>query len=1048
MKLSVVVTLLASAAFVGAAEPQTEIRFLSGQGPKDAVPWEFSVTGGRRAGEKTTIPVPSNWELRGFGTYNYGQDANKSDEHGLYRTRFVVPAGWKGRRIRLVFDGVMTDATVTVNGKSAGPMHQGGFTRFRYDITPLVRLGDGTENENVLEVDVAKVSANPQTELAERGGDYWVFGGIYRPVWLEALPAQAIDHVAIDARADGSLTADVTLGSVHGGRTDGLTMAALRLDGQVLDAAGNPFGAAFSQKIAAGGAGRVRIAGRVAEPRLWTAETPNLYTLRLAFRRGEETLHVVDTRFGFRTFEVREGQGLFLNGQRILLKGVDRHSFRSETGRALTRENCFEDARLIREMNMNAVRMSHYPPDVAFLEACDELGVYVLDELSGWQKAHGTPIGRLLVREMVERDVNHPSILFWDNGNEGGWNRDLDGEFALYDPQQRHVLHPWNLHDGVDTRHYVSFNEFERLLHGPNLVMSTEILHALYDGGAGAGLDDYWHALSASPVGAGLFIWDFADEGVVRTDQNGRIDVHSTYAPDGIVGPHFEKEGSFFTVRDVWSSVQIDAPKIDDKFNGTLTVHNRYDFTSLAQCRFEWRLLRFPEPAAGAAGVRVVANGTVPAPAVAAHADGKLSLELPSSLREADALSVTATGPDGHEVWTWTWPTSSLAQHVATSSQPKAGATPAVENSPAEIRLRAGDVTASFDPATGLLREMRRGEEAFALANGPRLAFARPPSAGPFEWLPFSETAGELRHLSKPAIANVVEAEVDNLRGGASYAILKLELSPDGTNWKTVFDSSRRPGDGARYDFPPQLVAAVRLSDVRRYDGQPPVLKTFRVGYAAARFPAPAATPAAVTSGTERDAQAVGPVAWLEARGGPSGLERARWTLRGDGSLRLDYAYALDGEFAYHGVTFDHPERKMKSVRWLGEGPYRVWQNRLRGTTLGIHGIACNDLQPGEAWEYPEFQGYFAGLRWAELDTAAGSLTVTSASPEIFLRVGTPRITHPTTTPDFPAGDISFVHAIPAMGSKGKPAEQAGPQSQFAKASGRYAGTLVFRFGD
>lgn len=100
--------------------------------------------------------------------------------------------------------------------------------------------------------------------------------------------------------------------------------------------------------------------------------------------------------------------------------------------------------RLIKSMNMNAVRMSHYPPDPALLEAADEMGLYVLDESSGWQKAHGTEIGRKLVRELVERDVNHSSILFWDNGNEGGFNCDLDSEYAPYDPQNRPVLHPWS----------------------------------------------------------------------------------------------------------------------------------------------------------------------------------------------------------------------------------------------------------------------------------------------------------------------------------------------------------------------------------------------------------------------------------------------------------------------------------------------------------------------------------------------------------------------------------------------------------------------------
>ncbi len=366
---------------------ETQIRYLSGQkGPKDATPWDFFATSGRRSGMWTTIPVPSNWELQGFGAYNYGQENVKSDEHGLYRLRFPVPADWKARRVRLVFEGVMTDTSVKVNGLPAGPVHQGGFYRFRYDVTRLLKFGE----ENLLEVDVAKVSANRDTEIAERGGDYWVFGGIYRPVYLESAPAQAIESAAVDARADGTLSVDATLGMVRD---------ADRLEGQVLAADGQPVGAAFSAPIAGGGAGRVRLTTRIESPRQWTAETPNLYSLRLTLYRGAEALHTISERFGFLTFEVRK-EGLFLNGRRILLKGVGRHAFRPETGRALTTQDSLEDIRLIKAMNMNAVRMTHYPPDVAFLEACDELGLYVLDELcSGWQHAHDTYVGRLLVRE-------------------------------------------------------------------------------------------------------------------------------------------------------------------------------------------------------------------------------------------------------------------------------------------------------------------------------------------------------------------------------------------------------------------------------------------------------------------------------------------------------------------------------------------------------------------------------------------------------------------------------------------------------------------------
>jgi hypothetical protein len=123
-----------------------------------------------------------------------------------------------------------------------------------------------------------------------------------------------------------------------------------------------------------------------------------------------------------------------------------------------------------------------------------------------------------------------------------------------------------------------------------------------------------------------------------------------------------------------------------------------------------------------------------------------------------------------------------------------------------------------------------------------------------------------------------------------------------------------------------------------------------------------------------------------------------------------------------------------------------VWQNRLRGTTLGVHSIVRNDPQPGEAWTYPEFQGYFAGVRWARLGTTAGPLTITSTSPNGFLRVGTPRSTHPNTSVDFPSGDLSFLHAIPPIGSKFKTPGVSGPSGQWARATGRYEGTLVFRF--
>ena len=1030
---------------VASSAQETEIRYLSGKGPKDAVPWDFYVTGGRRSGAWTTIPVPSNWELQGFGAYNYGQESAKSQEHGLYRLRFTTPGDWKSRRVRIVFEGVMTDTAVKVNGRPAGPVHQGGFYRFRYDITKLLRFGE----ENLLEVDVAKVSANTDTEIAERGGDYWVFGGIYRPVYLEAVPAQSIESAAIDARADGTLRADVTLGAVRD---------ADRLEGQVLASDGRPAGAPFAVALAGGGTGRVHLATRIDGPRLWTAETPNLYSLRLTLRRGDTILHTLTARFGFRTFEVRK-DGLFLNGQRILLKGVGRHAFRPETGRALDTEDSYDDVRLIKEMNMNAVRMTHYPPDVAFLEACDELGLYVLDELSGWQHANDSYVGRLLVREMVTRDVNHPSILFWDNGNEGGFNRDLDGEFALYDPQNRTVLHPWEAFNGIDTKHYPTYDDLERRLRGPNLVMPTEVLHGLYDGGAGAGLEDYWNAIAGSPYGAGAFLWVFAEEGVARSDEDGRIDVFSTYAPDGILGPRHEKEGSFYTIRDLFSPVQFEAPVLDDHFAGNLTVTNRYDFTSLAQCRFTWKLLRYRGPGEKEIAPVVLSEGSAQSPAVPPHATGPLTLSLPANWQEADALAVTVAGPDRKELWTSVWPTAALARHVTTRTGGATAANPRVEKATGEVRLRAGGMVATFNASDGVLRAVRNGAHTFALANGPRLSFAHPPAAndihwfdlkppavGDVGWIASSASPALTARIDPPRLASSIEVTMDFPRA-VNWIGYKLEVSPDGQNWKTIYDATRRAGDGKLFEFPPQTLAAVRLSHVRRSDGQPATLRALRVGYAADRFPSFPSVPAKVTSGEGKDPRTSLKAAWIESVGA-AGLTRFRWTLLADGTLRLDYEYTLDGEFAYYGISFDYPEERLQSVRWLGGGPYRVWKNRLRGAWLGVHQVARHDTQPGENWDYPESQGYFSGLRWARLESPGAPVTVTSAQSDLYLRVGTPRFSLLNTSPAFPSGDLSFLNTIPAMGSKFVASDKTGPLSGWNHASGRHTGSLSFRFGD
>ena len=339
----------------------------------------------------------------------------------------------------------MTDASVKVNGAEAGPLHQGAFYRFKYDITELLKFGE----ENLLEVSVSDKSANHSVNGAERYADFWVFGGIFRPVWLQAEPAQFMDRVAIDARADGSFAMDYYLGGEGQADTVEVTFRTRR---------GKPWANPFPCRSRRGASRR-----KFLRRQLWTAETPALYTAVVRLKQGATVLHELKQRFGFRTIEVRRGEGLFVNGQHVLLKGVCHHVAWPTLGRTSSDRIAALDVGLIQDMNMNAVRMSHYPPDEEFLDLCDEKGLYVLDELTGWQHKYDTEVGRQHVQEMISRDVNHPSIIIWDNGNEGGWNTNLDADFEQLDPQHRVVNHPWAKFGDIDDKHYP---DYKALLQG------------------------------------------------------------------------------------------------------------------------------------------------------------------------------------------------------------------------------------------------------------------------------------------------------------------------------------------------------------------------------------------------------------------------------------------------------------------------------------------------------------------------------------------------------------------------------------------------------
>ena len=313
---------------------------------------------------------------------------------------------------------------------------------------------------------------------------------------------------------------------------------------------------------------------------------------------------------------------------------------------------------------------------------------------------------------MVTRDVNHPSIIFWSNGNEGGFNYELEPVFSKFDPQQRVVLYPWANRNGFETKHYRSWGETAEYMRQKEIFMPTEFLHGLYDGGHGAGLKDYWKLMMSNPRCAGGFLWDLMDQGVVRTDMNNIVDCMGNFGADGIVGPHMEKEGSFHTIREVWSPVQV-------TWDYDIYVKNCYDFTNLKDCQFSYRLLEMP--AYGETKVKVLKEGKFTSPNVEPGQTGKLSM----GKTDADVIELTAIDPHGQEIFTWRKRHMVKLNNLSIRALRQNTQTYTTQEDADKLTVSNGNRQYTFDKKTGRLMGVSVSGKAFSFANGPRFIAAK-----------------------------------------------------------------------------------------------------------------------------------------------------------------------------------------------------------------------------------------------------------------------------------------------------------------------------------
>lgn len=556
-----------------------------------------------------TTRVPSHWELHGFTEPEYNDSVREGT--GLYRRTFQVPAAWQGRRVFLRFEGVLYGLTAYVNGKPVGEWAS-SFNPVTFDITDALSSG---QVENVLAVRVTTRSKGWNFDNM----DCWALSGIYRDVTLFALPQVHFKDYAARTTLKPDGTADVQL--------DVVASAAGNVFGRLISPEGKRV-KEFELPLPDDGRGSTTFA--VSRPELWTAETPSLYRLELELRSNGKIVQQFADRIGLRQVTIDDGI-LKLNGTPIKLRGVNHHDLWPK-GRVATEENVRRDLELIRDANINFLRTAHYPSHPRLAELCDEMGIYVLDEVP---YIHGRKHlkdpdyqGSLLTRARatVMRDKNRPSVIMWSLGNEnpitelgnnaGKYAKELDPTRPIMFPTMGpYFATEWQkFPDFMDiyAPHYPSMKqaqEYADKLRRP--IIFTEYAHQRGLARAGSAVQDLWELFYRSPRIAGGAVWVFQDQGILRTapdlkgvkdadlmvwlDEHRYYDTRGFYAMDGLVYADRTPQVDYWQVRKVYSPVQIWERELavnPGKQTLSVRVENRYDFRPLTGIKLNWSLRR------------------------------------------------------------------------------------------------------------------------------------------------------------------------------------------------------------------------------------------------------------------------------------------------------------------------------------------------------------------------------------------------------------------------------------------------------------------------
>ena len=597
------------------------------------------------------MKVPAVWELNGYGDPIYvnigypwrNQYKNnppyvptEKNHVGSYRREFVIPADWNGKDIVAHFGAVSSNMYLWVNGKFVG-YSEDSKLEAEFDLTPYVKPGQ----KNLIAFQVFRWCDGSYFE----DQDFFRYTGVARDCYLYARNKKRIDDIRVVPDLDaeyksGSLTVNLSLKG----------NAAVSLE--LLDAANKTVATAEVK-----GAGKQSSVIRVDNPNKWTAETPYLYTLRATLKEGGKVTEVVPLKVGFRKIELKNSQ-LLVNGQPVLFKGADRHEMDPDGGYVVSRERMIQDIQIMKKFNLNAVRTCHYPDDSFWYDLCDKYGIYVVAEAN--LESHGMGYDEATLAKVpsfkkthlernqrnVQRNYNHPSIIFWSLGNEAGYGSNFEAayDWVKKEDPSRAVQYERSGYEGKTDIHcpmYLNYKDCIKYCEDDSKtkpLIQCEYAHAM--GNSEGGFKEYWDLVRKYPKYQGGFIWDFVDQSCRWTGKNGkmiyayggdfnRFDAsdnnfcdNGLISPDRVPNPHMYEVGYFY--QNIWTTAA-------DLKAGELNVYNENFFRDLSAYALEWEVMKN--------GI-VVRTGRVDNLNVAPQQTAKIKLDLGKTCACAEWLLI------------------------------------------------------------------------------------------------------------------------------------------------------------------------------------------------------------------------------------------------------------------------------------------------------------------------------------------------------------------------------------------------------------------------